>query len=323
MFYRSLSDLSRTIAQHSAKIPSDVDLIVGVPRSGLLAANMLALHLNLRVADFDGFLAGRTLSTGRRIVAETGTSQHALVLDDSISTGSQMLEIRKKLDECDLACRVTTAAVYVAPDRAELVDLNFELLGNPRIFEWNLMNHYLLESACVDIDGVLCLDPTEKQNDDACEYAAFLADAPRLYRPACKVGWLVTSRLEKYRPATELWLASHGIQYGELIMLDLPSKEARQASQAHSSFKAKVYSRTPSSIFIESDDVQASEIASRSGKPVLSLATHRMYYPSAREMVSAKVARSPWTLGQKARRVGGLAIRRLFKLPNYPIHTPK
>lgn len=319
MYYKSLADLGRAVAEASSLVPGDVDLVVGVPRSGLLAANLLALHLGLRLADFDGFLEGRVLSNGRRTI--TGGDRpvrHALVLDDSISTGAQMEAIHRRLAARELGCKVTTAAVFVAPERVEMVDIVFEVLGNPRAFEWNLMNNYLLPSACVDIDGVLCIDPTEEENDDGPRYEQFLASATRLHRPAVKVGWLVTSRLEKYRAATERWLASHGVEYGELIMLDLPSKAARQEARAHGSFKAKVYSRTPSSLFIESDEGQAREIASRSGKPVLCVGSHRMYYPSVAQMSVAKVARAPWSVTGKARRLGSEALRHLLMLPRYP-----
>ena len=42
MIYKSYQDLSCTIRRMLWKIPSDVGLVVGVPRSGMIAALMVA-----------------------------------------------------------------------------------------------------------------------------------------------------------------------------------------------------------------------------------------------------------------------------------------
>ena len=66
MNYRSINDLNKTIIDNLYLLPRDIDLIVGVPRSGLLAANLLALYLNLPMTDVKGLLEGRTISSGKR-----------------------------------------------------------------------------------------------------------------------------------------------------------------------------------------------------------------------------------------------------------------
>ena len=114
------------------------------------------------------------------------------------------------------------------------------------------MHHNVLPRCCVDIDGVLCIDPTEEENDDDANYRRFLLEAKPLWTPSYEVGWLVTSRLEKWRKPTEKWLAQQGVRYRELVMLDLPSREARIQSGCHARFKAEVYRNTPAVLFIES-----------------------------------------------------------------------
>lgn len=52
----------------------------------------------------------------------------------------------------------------------------------------------------MDIDGVLCADPTPEENDDGEKYRHFLLNTPPLFIPKVTIGTLVTSRLEKYRP---------------------------------------------------------------------------------------------------------------------------
>ncbi len=49
MNYRNIDDLNHCILQHLSILPRDFDLIVGIPRSGMFPANLLALYLNLPV----------------------------------------------------------------------------------------------------------------------------------------------------------------------------------------------------------------------------------------------------------------------------------
>ena len=138
------------------------------------------------------------------------------------------------------------------------------------------MHHSYLVRCCLDIDGVLCRDPTTQENDDGQQYISFLQSAERIFTPQRPVGYLVTSRLEKYRPETEQWLRRHNMQYKQLFMLDLPTREARIKMKAHAEFKSEVYSKTNAQLFIESSYRQAREIALRTGKPVLCLETWSM-----------------------------------------------
>ena len=52
MNFRTVSDLTKTIMKKIDIIPSDIDLIVGIPRSGLLVANYIALLLNKPITKF-------------------------------------------------------------------------------------------------------------------------------------------------------------------------------------------------------------------------------------------------------------------------------
>lgn len=72
----------------------------------------------------------------------------------------------------------------------------------PRVFEWNVLHHPVLNDACVDIDGVLCRDPTPAENDDGRKYREFLSTVEPTIVPGQRIGHLVTSRLEQYRPKT-------------------------------------------------------------------------------------------------------------------------
>ena len=280
--FRDVRDLERAIQRHLAAFPQDIDLVVGVPRSGLLAANLFALHRHLPLTDVEGLLEGRVMKAGKRIGEQRGQliddARRILVLDDSIFSGQALERTRRALDSAPFADKVLYGAVFSIPGSVGLVDHVCEVVPPPRIFSWNLMTHTIIEDACVDIDGVLCADPTPEENDDGERYLAFLADAKPLRRPSRPIGTLVTSRLERYRPETEAWLARHGIEYGALRMLDLPDAETRRRLNNHAAFKASVFRETGAPLFIESSRRQAREIAARTGKPVICTDTSTFHH---------------------------------------------
>jgi orotate phosphoribosyltransferase len=131
----------------------------------------------------------------------------------------------------------------------------------------------------VDIDGVLCRDPTEEENDDGPKYTEFISQVQPLIVPSVEMGHLVTCRLEKYRGPTEQWLARHGFQYGKLVMMDLPDKAARLSADNHADFKAAFYHQCNSCLFIESSLWQARTIVGRTGKSVFCAETREMLAP--------------------------------------------
>lgn len=312
MNYRSLADLNDAIITNLHRLPRDIDLVVGIPRSGLLAANLLSLVSNIPLTDLDSFLEGRVYSSGtstkrtQRLDRGLGDMRRILVLDDSIKSGDAMRRARSRIAEAGVGGEILFAAIYGLEATHPDVDVIFEQVTNPRIFQWNFMHHIVLEQACVDIDGVLCLDPTKQQNDDGEAYRRFLNEAVPLHTTSRKIGWLVTSRLEKYRDLTEAWLKSQGVEYGELIMLDLPSAEERRRQGVHGSFKAEFYRKAESTLFIESEERQAEIIARQSGKPVLCVETHQIHLPDplSSAAVRQKMRNLPNRLKQRTRSTG-------------------
>ena len=286
MNYRSISDMNDAILRNLHRLPRDIDLVVGVPRSGILAATLVSLTANIPMTDLDSFLAGRIYTSGitkRRAALDRQHSEmrRILVIDDSVAGGNAMRDARNKIEAAGIQGDFVYAAVFGLQPQHQEIDVVFEVVPHPRMFQWNFMHHIFLEQCCVDIDGVLCLDPTEAENDDGPAYEKFLATARPLLGPTRKIGWLVTSRLEKYRKLTEAWLAKHDIKYDHLIMLDLPSKAERQRLGAHGSFKAEFYRKSGAILFIESEHEQAMRIARLSGKPVLCVETNTVSFPDA------------------------------------------
>jgi uncharacterized HAD superfamily protein len=161
-------------------------------------------------------------------------------------------------------------------------------------------------NACVDFDGVLCLDPTKEENDDGPHYRQFLREALPLMLPTLPIGAIVSSRLEKYRGETEEWLHRHGVRYNELFLLDCASGEERQRLKPHAQFKASVFRSNPFyQVFIESDPGQARQIASLTGKSVICVADMSCITRTTMGQMETKL--------RKLRRDPRRAIRRRFE----------
>lgn len=303
--YKSFDDLSEDIKKNLYKIHAgNYDLVVGIPRSGMIPAYMIGLYLNIHVMDFNSLLENKPLKKGitRKVKKEISLPQEAqkiLLVDDSISTGESMAKIIEEMPDI-LKSKVTTLAIYSNEVSRDDIDSYLEFVPLPRVFEWNIFHRSLLGQACLDIDGVLCQDPSEEDNDDSSNYISFLLNAKPHIIPTYKVHSLVTSRLEKYRPQTETWLKKHNITYENLIMLDLPDMEARRKLGNHAEHKAKYFrSKSELDIFIESDINQAQKIMELAGKPVYCVDENVMFAPNSlnyvlknpRKVASTKKAR--------------------------------
>ena len=279
--YKSISDLNYCIKNNINKIPKDVDLIVGIPRSGMLAANIIALNLNVNFVSIDEFLNNIKIKSSSRIIKKLekcSDAKKVLIVDDSVNAGNTIENIKQLLAKS--TNNLIYCCIYGLKKTYNKVDVCMEQVEEPRLFEWNIFHRSFLEKCCVDMDGVLCKDPTEKQNDDGPEYSNFLFNTPALIKPTFKIGSIVTSRLEKYREQTVEWLKKNQIKYDNLYMLDSDAKTRRE-KMLHAPFKAKIYKKIISSeLFIESDYYQSIEISKMSGKQVLSFANQKMIYPN-------------------------------------------
>ncbi len=289
MYYRNISDLNKIILKRLSILPRDFDLIVGIPRSGMLPANLLALYLNKPYTDLNSFINGHIYKAGARgQFFDIKEFRKILIVDDSVNSGSAITKCRESLKHMEADFSMSYCAIYVIPEKEKSVDYFFETVPLPRYFQWNIFNHTTLEKACFDIDGVLCVDPTEDQNDDGPKYTDFVLNAPPLFIPGSKIGTIVTSRLEKYRGETETWLKANKVKYNNLVMLDLPDMHARQKANNHAEHKAKAYMSKPYVLFIESDLMQAVEINRIAKKPVLCTENFEMIFDSESVLYNLK-----------------------------------
>lgn len=273
--YRSISDMNTLILKNLHKLPHDLDLIVGVPRSGMLPANLIALYLNKPFTDIDSFVEGKIYASGERGKDLNSLNIHrVLIMDDSISSGNAMSKALSKVDSVRDKYNIMTGVVFATTNSAEKVNFYCEKIDSSRIFQWNIFHHNILQKSCVDIDGVLCVDPPV--DDDGPIYRKYIMNAPALYTPTVTIDTLVSCRLEKYRKETEQWLKNNNIKYNKLILLDFPSKAERVKWGKHGEYKGKMMKDSGNLLFIESSLSQAKVINQISGVPVFCTETFEL-----------------------------------------------
>src|SRR4051812_18733454 len=86
--FRSLSDLSRDVVAWLPQLPRSYDAIVGIPRSGMVVASVLALHMNLPLMDLATFVSQGEPWGGRRLRGTIGSPSRVLIVDDTVATGA-------------------------------------------------------------------------------------------------------------------------------------------------------------------------------------------------------------------------------------------
>lgn len=309
MEFKSYADLEADIIKLLPSLPRDIDLIVGIPRSGIPPAAMISLYLNIPMADLHGFIEGRVLGNGkRRMRGGVPEDLHAqplniLVVDDSVGAGTQLREIREQLAALNLPHRIQFATVYVTHLSEKLVDFHaVRLTPSKHFFAWNIMHHGAVGSWCFDMDGVLCRDCRVEEDDDGPKYQRFLDEVEPLFLPTAEIGWIITSRLEKYRPQTEAWLNRHGVRYKELVMHPAATLADRQR-QGSGRMKGEVYKKLDSGLFVESELRQSEDIARISGKYVFCVDAREMIAPGAASRVQALARKGPRAYLRKAKNI--------------------
>lgn len=273
LIFKSYEDLINDIKKNLTKISNyNFDLVVGIPRSGMIPAYLISAYLNIDCSDINDLINNATLQRGitrktKSSLLTTHEAKKILLVDDSIFSGDSFEITLSKIPN-ELKNRITKLAVYSSTKNLSKIDIYFEYLNGKKLFEWGIFHNNLITETCVDIDGVLCEDPSEEENDDGENYINFIRNGKALFIPTGKIYALVSNRLEKYRKETEDWLNKHNVQYSNLILLDLPDKNAREKIDAGVIHKGFYYKKSTATFFIESSYNQSLVIAKVSGKPV-------------------------------------------------------
>ena len=282
MRYIRLQDLCSTIRNNIHKLPHDIDAVLGVPRSGMIAASIVSEYLNVPLGDVNTLV----FSGGDRMkLFESKPIKKVLVIDDTTFSGKSMRETKEKLKNVE-GYKFIYCVVYLEGDKGEKeIDLYLEDMrhedkgwGNICLYEWNLFNHYphVMAKIMWDLDGVFCVNPTQDSNEE--EYLEFIKNATPLFTPKVRLNKIVTYRCVKYYEQTKDWLNKNGIHFNFIAMVNAHNYiERNQVAPSSAQFKAEIYKNDDAQLFIESEENQAKEIAELSGKPCLCVKNNKLY----------------------------------------------
>lgn len=235
--------------------PNSYDVIAGIPRSGLLVANLIGLKLGKPLTTPELFCRGHYWKS--KIIDKKAQHKNILLVDDSITSGKAMEENLQLLRSHCGSLNITKAALIATEDSKALVDLYYKIIPHPRIFEWNLM-HAKKGKLVSDLDGVICENCPSGVDSDEKLYTEWIKIAKPYLVPAFEIDAIVSSRLEKYRSDTEKWLSNHGVRYKELFLWDVQSKQERYGK--HAQHKIEVLSRIKPDMFWESSLAETNQI---------------------------------------------------------------
>jgi uncharacterized HAD superfamily protein len=237
-----------------------------------MPATHIATSLNLPLQtlnDVSNKLGTKQLFTIRGI-RDVEKPEHVLIVDDTSNTGLRMSQAFELIVKRWGGVKVTTLAICAAQNSTFTPDITFTNSVTPRVFAWNMFNHDEMTSKiAVDLDGILCVDPTGEQNDDGEIYRKFIRQAKLKVRPMKEVRAIITGRLDKYRTETEEWLLRNSISYTELFMNDATSAHFRRTEKFRkgdlvvdqiSEFKSRILSTLNPPLFVESNFDQALNI---------------------------------------------------------------
>ena len=283
MNYQSYEDMADVIRRNLWKIPADIDIVVGVPRSGLIAALMIAELLNKPCGAVTGQSRFTMLGGGiREQATHTGIAYKILFVEDVVNTGYSINQVKEGFSALrDDNWEMIFAAVYVeGPESKDYVDIYLQDNYNPAdsdwFYEWNILHHSKSDRCLWDIDGLLCKNPPDDR--DTAAYEQYISNPLPMVIPTYPVGGFVTYRLEKYRAMTQDWLKRQGIKYQQLVMFPADDRDTRNAQMSPAIFKANIYRSLPQfKLFVESDASQAELISAASGKPVYCYENGKLY----------------------------------------------
>jgi len=255
-------------AEWLRSFPTTHDLIVGIPRSGLLVATLISLKFAKPLTTPELFAQNRYWVSEwlSERINEKAEYKNILLVDDSINTGKTMEEAFRLLCSTHRNFNITKAALIGIEDSGDLVDLCYKAVSRPRVFEWNML-HAKKGKLASDLDGVICENCPPGVDSDEMLYTEWIRTARPYLIPVFEIDAIVSSRLEKYRSDTEKWLARQKVRYRELILWDIESKQQRNGK--HAKHKIEHLLRIKPDIFWESSVGEAKQVWEATKIPTL------------------------------------------------------
>lgn len=246
--------------------PESYDIILGIPRSGLLVASVIALKLAKPLSTPDLFLDHRFWKSNK--ITDRSNYKKVLLIDDSINSGKTMKQYIEMLKSKEKSICVTTGALIILEDRRDLIDLYYAAIPRPRIFEWNILHQKISSTLACSLEGIICEQcPSDVVHDES-RYIHWISNAKPYLVPHYEIDAIISDRLEKYRSYTEKWLSKHNVLYKELLLWDTPAHPTER-SDVVKFYINKILIKLPD-LFFAGKDSEAESIWEQTNIPVFS-----------------------------------------------------
>ncbi|MFT8438263.1 MAG: phosphoribosyltransferase [Oenococcus sp.] len=220
-FYRTIDDLNNLIKENLARLQSyNFDLIVGLPRRGMIPATLIGLFLNKPVVSFNELNANMASEKiGYRLQEESAkfpkSYSNILLVDDSTDEGTVFEQAAAKLDDAT-AKKVTTLSVYATEKGGHRVDLHLETLEEPKLYEWNILHKKAaLADAAMRFEGIIATN-------------ALTGEWIPVTLPSYPIKVIYSGLREKHCDKLESFLNRHGVHFDELKMEIVSSRQLKQ-----------------------------------------------------------------------------------------------
>lgn len=233
------TDLAAGAVELADQIPPDVTRVVGIPRSGMIPAAIIAskLHLPLyTIRDWEVVPAGGGFRTGWGQL--DGAGGRWCFVDDTLHNGGTLRRLRAA--GVPLDAHLTAVVYALNPSQC---DLYFAALATPHLLEWNLLNTAYVQHLASDFDGIICHNPPHQ-------------DKPKYLSRCAAIKTIISARPESERQQSETWLARYGVQYQSLRLW--PGTEAdRWDIERVAAWKVQECVATGVEFYIESEPALA------------------------------------------------------------------
>jgi orotate phosphoribosyltransferase len=261
--FRNLTDW--TLEWCDTSLPRDFDVVVAIPRGGMLIGAIIAQRFGLPLSTPADILNGVKWQS-KAIPLETA-GKRVLLVDDWAYSGDSIKSNADFL--AGHGFDVTPATLIVSPNTKHLVAHYHKIILMPALCESELVDYrgaHLINMA-MDMDGVICQECPAELNYNIKAYEKWLSTVRPLFIPSWKINTIVSCRLEKYRAVSESWLKENGVKYEKLYLWDRPEYPSVYADFAL--YKAEILKKIKPDIYYESSPFEAQIIAKTAGIPVL------------------------------------------------------
>lgn len=270
------AQLTTDTEEFRKSLPLDIDFVIGISRSGMLPASILAYHLHLPLWGVSRHAGVANMGHGLRLESRGWIEpRHILLIDDTVASGTEMTACYPIVRERFPDAKITRAVIYARPSAVHAVDMFYATYDGYHYLQWNFANAGFGSLGAWDMDGLINRDFKVEECRDMDVYRSAMETITPLYLPRrLPIPMIVTARPESTRDITLRWLARHGVRVERLVMW--PGDPHPPSSEV-APWKAKHYAESNCMTFIESDPGQAQAIAEITGRPVLCPAAGRLF----------------------------------------------